>query len=148
MWKEVVWPDFKALLWHAPGETEETLKNCSQDRWCPGWDTNYSLHNTSQALPLESLLLMCGILAQKIVYILLVLRLLWALAPFQFSDLFTIGRTPWMRDQFVARYTANIRVLSGIWTHNHSVRESEDSSCLRPLGYRDRPQKIIYFSVK
>jgi hypothetical protein len=29
--------------------------------------------------------------------------------------------------------------LSGIRTHDHSVRASEDSSCLRPLGYRDRP---------
>jgi hypothetical protein len=28
---------------------------------------------------------------------------LWALAAFQSPDLFTIGRTPWMSDQLVAR---------------------------------------------
>jgi hypothetical protein len=28
---------------------------------------------------------------------------LWALASFQFPDLFTIGRTPWTSDQLVAR---------------------------------------------
>jgi hypothetical protein len=78
---------------------------------------------------------------------------LWALAAFQFPDLFKIGRTPWTRDQLVARplpkhrtartqnkhvYTPNIHDLSGIRIHDHSVRASEDSSCLRPLGYRDR----------
>jgi hypothetical protein len=31
-------------------------------------------------------------------------------------------------------YTANIHVLSGIQTHDPSVRASEDSSCLRPCG--------------
>jgi hypothetical protein len=35
-------------------------------------------------------------------------------------------------------YTPNIHVLSGIRTHDHNVRASEDISCLRPLGYRDR----------
>jgi hypothetical protein len=35
-------------------------------------------------------------------------------------------------------HTPNIHALSGIGTHEHSVRASEDSSCLRPLGYRDR----------
>jgi hypothetical protein len=34
--------------------------------------------------------------------------------------------------------TQNIHALSGIRTHDHSVRASEDSSCLRPLGCRDR----------
>jgi hypothetical protein len=81
------------------------------------------------------------------------LQPLWALASFQFPDLFTIGRTPWTGDQFVARplpkhrtaqtqsehiYTPNIHALSGTQTHDHSVRASEDSSCLRPPGYRDR----------
>jgi hypothetical protein len=32
----------------------------------------------------------------------------------------------------------NIHVLSGIRTHGLGVHASEDSSCLRPLGYRDR----------
>jgi hypothetical protein len=31
------------------------------------------------------------------------LQPLWALAAFQFPDLFTIGRTPWTSDQLVAR---------------------------------------------
>jgi hypothetical protein len=73
-------------------------------------------------------------------------------------DLYTIGRTPWTGNQPVARplpkyrttqtqnkrehtrthtHTPNIHALSGIRTHDHSVRASEDSSWLRPLGYRD-----------
>jgi hypothetical protein len=35
-------------------------------------------------------------------------------------------------------HTPNIHSLSGIRTHDPSVRASEDSSCLRPRGYRDR----------
>jgi hypothetical protein len=81
------------------------------------------------------------------------LQPLWVLATIQSPDLFTIGRTPWTRDQLVVRplpkhrttqtqnkhiYTLDIRVLSGIRTHDHSARAREDSSCLRPLGYRDR----------
>jgi hypothetical protein len=83
----------------------------------------------------------------------LALQLLWTLASFQFPDLFTIGRTPWTSNQPVARplckhrtaqtqnkhiYTPNIYALSGILAHDNRVRTSENSSCLRPLGYRDR----------
>jgi hypothetical protein len=35
--------------------------------------------------------------------------------------------------------TPNIHALSRIRTHDPSVRASEDSSCLRPLGYCGRP---------
>jgi hypothetical protein len=35
-------------------------------------------------------------------------------------------------------HTPNIHALSGIRTHDPSVRASEDSSCLRPCGYCDR----------
>jgi hypothetical protein len=35
-------------------------------------------------------------------------------------------------------HTPNIHALSGIRTHDPSVRESENSSCFRPRGYRDR----------
>jgi hypothetical protein len=73
---------------------------------------------------------------------------LWALAAFQFADLFRIGRS----DQLAGRplpkcrttptqknkYTLNIHALSAIGTHDHSVRAYEGSSCLRPLGYLDR----------
>jgi hypothetical protein len=66
--------------------------------------------------------------------------------------LYTIGRTPWTSERPVAGplpkykttqtqkngHTPNIHALSGIWTHDHSVRASEDSSYLSPLGYRDR----------
>jgi hypothetical protein len=34
--------------------------------------------------------------------------------------------------------TLNIHALSGIQTHGPGVRASEDNSCRRPLGYRDR----------
>jgi hypothetical protein len=90
------------------------------------------------------------------------LRPFWALVPFQFPDLFTIGRTPWTSDQLVTRplpkqrtaqtqnkhiCTPNIHALSGIRTHYHIVRVSEDSSCLRQLGYRARPELYIHSSI-
>jgi hypothetical protein len=71
----------------------------------------------------------------------------------QFLDHFTGGRTPWTSDQLVARplpkhrtiqtqnkhiHTPNIHALCGIRTHDPGFRASEDNSCLRPLGYRDR----------
>jgi hypothetical protein len=40
--------------------------------------------------------------------------------------------------------TINILALSGIRTHDHSTRASEDSSCVRLLGYRDRPILILF----
>jgi hypothetical protein len=73
----------------------------------------------------------------------------------QFQNLFyTDSRTPWTSDQPVARplpkhrateiqdkriYTPNIHALSGIRTHDPSVRASEDSSCLRPRDHCDQP---------
>jgi hypothetical protein len=36
----------------------------------------------------------------------------------------------------------NIRALSEIGTHDPGFRASEDSACLRPLGYRDRQQSV------
>jgi hypothetical protein len=83
----------------------------------------------------------------------LALQPLWALPSFQSPDLFTIGGIPWTSDQLIIRplpkhrtvqtqikhiYTPNIHALSGIRTHDHSVRTSEESSCLRPLRYSDR----------
>jgi hypothetical protein len=41
----------------------------------------------------------------------------------------------------------NIHALSGIRTHDPSVRASEDSSCLRPRDHYDRPN-IIWRGVK
>jgi hypothetical protein len=79
----------------------------------------------------------------------------WALASdFQFHDHFTDGRTPWSGDQLVAKplpkhratqtqnkhiHIPNIHALCGIRTHDPGFRASDDSSCLRQLGYRDRP---------
>jgi hypothetical protein len=37
--------------------------------------------------------------------------------------------------------------LSGIRTHDHSVRASEDSSCFRALGYRDRHNIRVYYNA-
>jgi hypothetical protein len=37
----------------------------------------------------------------------------------------------------------NIHALNGIRTHDSSVRESEDSSCLRPNGHCDRPCQLL-----
>jgi hypothetical protein len=61
--------------------------------------------------------------------------------------------TPWTGDQPLVRpllkhrrtqtqnkriHTPNTHALSGIRTHDPSVRASEESSCLRPRGYCDR----------
>jgi hypothetical protein len=87
-----------------------------------------------------------------LIFFWLALQPLWALVSFQFPDLFTGGRTPWTSDQLLARplpkhkttqkkthiHTPNIHTLSGIRTNDHSIRASEDSSCLWPLGYHDR----------
>jgi hypothetical protein len=74
---------------------------------------------------------------------------------FQFHDYFTNGRIPWTSDQLVARpllkhrttktqnkHIPNIHALSEIRTHDPGFRASEDSTCLRPLGYRDRQRKV------
>jgi hypothetical protein len=69
---------------------------------------------------------------------------------FQFLNLYTVGRTPWTGDQPVARPLpthrttqteqthTDIHALSGIRTHDYSVRTGEDGSCLRPRGHCDR----------
>jgi hypothetical protein len=69
------------------------------------------------------------------------------------NHFFTGGRIHWTSDELIARplpkhrttqtqnkriHTRNIRALSGIRTHDPSVRASEGSSCLRPRGYCDR----------
>jgi hypothetical protein len=76
---------------------------------------------------------------------LLVVQPLWALATFLSPDLLVVGRTPWTSDQLFARplpkhrtartqnkhiHTPNIHALSGIRTHDHDVRASEDSSAI------------------
>jgi hypothetical protein len=84
----------------------------------------------------------------------------------QILDFFfqTIGRIPWTGDQPVVRplpthkthkytrahthtHTPNIHARSEIRTHDHSIRDSEHSSCFRPLGYRDRRSFIIYIHM-
>jgi hypothetical protein len=67
--------------------------------------------------------------------------------------IFTDSRTPWTSDQLIARplpkhrttqtqnkhiHIPNIHALCGIQTQDPSFQASEDSTCLRPLGYRDR----------
>jgi hypothetical protein len=56
------------------------------------------------------------------------------------------GQHEHIRNARTYTHTPNIHALSGIPTHEPSVRASEDSSCLRPLGYRDRP--YVYNGVK
>jgi hypothetical protein len=56
---------------------------------------------------------------------------------FSFFNLYTVGRTPWTGDQPVTRPLSTHRInahryihaLSGIRTHDPSVRASEDGSC-------------------
>jgi hypothetical protein len=80
---------------------------------------------------------------------------LWLYSPcgpwplFLFLNLHTVGRTPWTGDFPVARplpahrttqtesTQADTHALSGIRTHDPSVRVGEDGSCLRPRGHRE-----------
>jgi hypothetical protein len=90
-------------------------------------------------------------------YLLFPIRLYRTVTVSRFLRLFfgsyTVGRTPWASDRPVPRplpkyrttqtqnkctHTPNIDTLSGIRTHDHGVRASEDSSCLRSLSYRER----------
>jgi hypothetical protein len=48
-------------------------------------------------------------------------------------------RTTQPQNKRIHTHTPNINALSGVRTHDPSVRASEDSSCLRPRGYCDRP---------
>jgi hypothetical protein len=74
---------------------------------------------------------------------LMALQPLWALAAFQFPDLFTISKTPWRSDQLLARplpkhrtaqtqnkriHTPNIHVDYGIRNHDHSVHALDRSA--------------------
>jgi hypothetical protein len=86
--------------------------------------------------------------------------LYWALAAFQFLDIFTqsVGLLWRGISSSQARYLhtgqhtntewthTDIHVLSGIRTHDLSVRASEGSSCLRPHGHRDRPSGVLQFT--
>jgi hypothetical protein len=46
-------------------------------------------------------------------------------------------------------HTPDIHALCGIRTHDPSFRTSEDSSCLRPLGYCDcRLEGLVEFNSK
>jgi hypothetical protein len=70
---------------------------------------------------------------------------------FSLLILYTAGRTPRTEDQPVARPLpthrinahTDIHALSGILTHDPSVRASEDSSCLRPRGHCDRHKETL-----
>jgi hypothetical protein len=74
---------------------------------------------------------------------------------FSFIIIFTDCRTPWTEDQPVARslpthrptQTQTFMPLSGIRTHDPSVRASQDSSCLRPRGHCDRRINDIHVHV-
>jgi hypothetical protein len=70
---------------------------------------------------------------------------------FRSPNLFTIGRTPWASDRPVARPLPKHRTAQAqknTYAHQHPCPEwdsnprsqhpSEQSSCLRPRGYRDR----------
>jgi hypothetical protein len=74
---------------------------------------------------------------------------------FSFFILYTVGRTPWMGDQSVARpqhkhrinaYT-DIHALSWVRTHDSSVWASEDCSCLTPRSHCDLPSLILQIII-
>jgi hypothetical protein len=80
----------------------------------------------------------------------------WALASFSLSWLFLqtvglLGRVISSSQGFYLNtgqhkhiHTPNIHTLCWIRTHDPSLRASEDSSCLRPLGYCDRHWNHCY----
>jgi hypothetical protein len=113
------------------------------------------LKTSGAILPLP---LRLHIVVLKLLFFSMALQHPWALASaFQFHDHYEDGRTPWTSDQPFARplpkhrttqtqnkhiHRPNIHALCGIRTHDPTFRTSEDSSCLRPLGYCDRPLKL------
>jgi hypothetical protein len=111
--------------------------------------------------PIHSTLLMTMATLQEQRYI-----CLWLYSPcgpwplFQFLNPCAAGRTPWTGNQPVERplpthstaQTQNKRTdihpFSGIRTHDHSVRASEDSSCLRPRDRCDWPFKMyLHYTI-
>jgi hypothetical protein len=104
--------------------------------------------STTKLLPLSFIII--------IIIIIIIITTTMALQPFvgrwplfNFLILYRVGRTPWTGDQPVARplpthrttqtqkkaQNTDIHVLSGIRTHDPSVRASEGSSCLRLRGH-------------
>jgi hypothetical protein len=123
-----------------------------------GWVANLTEENSCVLSEITRTAVLFPIVCRKRNPFLLALQPLWALASFQFPDLFTIGRSPWTSYHLIARplpkhrktqtqnkhiYTSNTCALSWIRTHDHDLRASEDSSCLGPLGYRDRRKKNL-----
>jgi hypothetical protein len=90
-----------------------------------------------------------------LLFIIIIIIIIMALQPFvgpwtlfQFLDPIHSRQDSLDGDQPVARplylhtehkHTSDIQALSGIRTHDPSVRASEDTSCLRPRGHCDRP---------
>jgi hypothetical protein len=76
----------------------------------------------------------------------------WSLLEFR-NNFFLHGLTPWTIYKSVARplpthkrrikSNTNIHASSGIRTHDYSVRASEDSSCFRPFGHRNRLSMVL-----
>jgi hypothetical protein len=80
---------------------------------------------------------------------------------FQFLNPYTVGRTPWIEDQPVARplctprttqtewtYTnTDIHASSGTRTHDPSFRAGEDCSCLRPRVHCDQSSLPLPFLI-
>jgi hypothetical protein len=71
---------------------------------------------------------------------------------FSFLLIYTVGRSPWTRDQPVARplpthginaHNTDIHAFSRIRTHDPSFRATEDSSCHRLRGHWDRQFRMI-----
>jgi hypothetical protein len=75
------------------------------------------------------------------------LQPLWILAAFfQFLNLYTVGRTPWMGDEPVARPLPTHRTAQTQtsmrrvgFEPTNPLFEWAKSSCLRPRGHCDRP---------
>jgi hypothetical protein len=73
-----------------------------------------------------------------------VLRLFYYFDHFTYSRSRPKHRTTQTQNKHI--HIPNIHALCGIRTQDPGFRASEDSTCLRPLGYRDR--QIIWHSLK
>jgi hypothetical protein len=102
----------------------------------------------------DVLLLLLSLLLLLLLLLLLYSPLLGLGRFFSFLILYTVGRTPWTGDQPFARplpthrinvHNTDIHALSGIPTHDPSVRASEKSSYLRLRGHCDRLIKIMLY---
>jgi hypothetical protein len=150
MWKEATVAYWVVSLRHLSGATEEDCENLSQNNRCQGEIRNMHLQSCRlrwhgwQLLSVITRYFVTGSTAPlgpglwffSFMIILQTIGLLRRMISSSQGLYLNTG-------QHKHIYITNIYALCGIGTHDSSFRASVESSCLRPLGYCDRPEHAI-----